>query len=409
MIEQKGDKKFQYQMYATFLGLILGYIIIFRVFSVIMLSMSFTLVDIFLFGIPIFLVLYLAILGPMRNQLKYQRKGSKIEWNYSFLKRSLERPEEFYLPFAKVFKLEVDFNDTSSLEDKLKSEVYPFYYREYLKQQVEKKVNTIRDDPKYISVIKALKDLKKKNLNPEEFAKRMQELAQKEHVDMKKALSMEEFTINFSSLREDEKLNEILKTFKLYYVILEYEQVCRNGESFNQLFLLMPGEYGELLKTGPGEGSYNGWWIDVQECFAYWTYWRDISKNAQLWVLHDSENMSETSAELIKNLSAEAGTHIELKVLETWNNHLESRPRKLQLENNYLKQKAKTFEYAYSDLIQDNANRLKKYGFFNSSSEVLKERARTDKYKKRSLLFSVILGFTIIIAIILIIFSIIVF
>ena len=179
-----------------------------------------------------------------------------------------------------------------------------------------------------------------------------------------------------------------------------YEKERFIGETgkFNELMIVLPGEYAKILKCHKDSTELDGWPVFIKMCWTFWTYWWLVTKGIPILYLNFSENMIKPQIDVLTKINAKVMAYLELKVMDLWMSDLEVRPEFIKKENVALKAKANIFEGGYSDLIQDQADMDIKYSQFlkNKTQQIL--IGKIEKYKRglivalSGLLFAIIIG-----------------
>ena len=192
---------------------------------------------------------------------------------------------------------------------------------------------------------------------------------------------------------------EFLKTQKYYYVKM-YEKESFTGErgKWNELMIVLPGEYAKILKCHKDSTELDGWPVFIKMCWCFWSYWWLVTKGIPILYLNFSENMIKPQLDVLTKINAKVMAYLELKVMDLWMSDLEVRPEYIKKENAYLKSKANIYEDGFSDLIQDQADMDVKYSQFLADKTQNELISKNEKLKRGliilgcGLLFTGILG-----------------
>lgn len=409
MIDDKKDKKFLFQISGALIVVLFPYIIFFRIFIG---GITFEIYDALLYAGFLSIAPVLAIGVPVKYQIKYMKISNELDCLDSFVSRPKQSPDEFYFPVENVYEIEIDFEDDSTLTGKIDSENYREFYITYLKHRINERVKKGKLDrtkaTSFLNTIEGeIEDQLQGNKQPDlKLRDKILKEAKGKGIEPKGLLP--EKDINLKKFREklSKEDKDFLKKLKLYYVILKYKQQWKDEkDTFKSFFLLCPGTYTDTIKLRPGEGNIDGWWVGTKECFCYFIFYTQLSKDEPLFFLRFTEHMGDKVADHIRKMEGEVYAYIELKVMEVWIAHLDIAPQKLKKENTHLKQQVMEFKEAYSNMIQDKAKQDKQFGHFFESQKIREARQLTEKYKRLSYIYITAICFLFIIFLIIITFA----
>ena len=316
--------------------------------------------------------------------------------------------------FDDVYELKMDFDNDESLTDRLTSQWYIHYLRIVALKQIESNEENQIETPKELyEVLKKLeayqkmkKDSKKANKKKTRSGeKTIEEIKQLEEdvrnviYDTTEVLPFTTFDLEAARKEKDfiEGI-EFLKTQRYCYVKL-YEAERFTGETgeWNELMIVIPGEYVEVLKCHKDETVLDGWPVFIKMCWSFWTYWWLVTKGMPILYLNFSENMIRPQIDVLTKINAKVMAYLELKVMDLWMSDLEVRPEYIKKENVFLKATADIYEEGFSNLIQDQADMDIKYSEFlkNKTQQML--MGKIEKYKRGLIVALCGLGFVVII------------
>jgi len=192
---------------------------------------------------------------------------------------------------------------------------------------------------------------------------------------------------------------EFLKTQKYYYIkMYEKERFIGEKGKWDELFIIVPGEYATLLKGHKDSTELDGWPVFIKMCWCFWTYWWLVTQRMPILYLNFSENMMKPQLDVLTKINAKVMAYLELKVMDLWMSDLEVRPEYIKKENAFLKSKANIYEDGFSDLIQDQADMDVKYSQFLADKTQNELRSRIEKYKRKLIILLCGIVLTVIIA-----------
>ena len=391
MIDDKKDKKFLFQISGALIIVLFPYIIFARM---VIGGLNFEIYDAFLYAGFICIAPILAIGFPVKYQIKYMKVSNELDCLDSFVSRPKQSPDEFYFPVESVYEIEIDFGDDSSLTKKINSDNYRKFYTTYLKHKINEQVKKGKLDrtkaTSFLNTIeKEIEDQLQGNKQPDlKLRDKILKEAKSKGIETKGLLPEKDIDLRKFKENLSEEDKEFLKKLKLYHVILKYEQKWKDEkDTFKSFFLLTPGSYTDNIKLRPGEGNIDGWWVGTKECFCYFIFYTQLSKDEPLLFLRFTEHMGDKVADHIRKMEGEIYAYIELKVMEVWIAHLDIAPQKLKKENVHLKQEVMEFKEAYSDMIQSKAKQDKQFGYFFESQKIREARQLSEKYKRNSYIY----------------------
>ena len=376
------------------------------------LKIGFAWWDIGVYCGAIFLLCYLFYIAPLQKTQKAQERSSGIEFKDSLVQKGKMTPQEMMLGFEDVYELNMDFDNDDSLTERLTSQWYVHYLRIVTLRQMEIYEDNQIEIPKELEeVLKKLEDYKIKkraeNTKDETFQEEaLTELQQLEKevrdviFDTTEILPFTKFDLK--KLQKDEDFIKgiaFLKTQKYYYVkMYDKERFMGEKEKWNELMIILPGEYSVLLKGHKDATELDGWPVFIKMCWCFWTYWWLVTKGMPILYLNFSENMMRPQIDVLTKINAKVMAYLELKVMDLWMSDLEVRPEYIKKENAFLKSKANIYEDGFSDLIQDQADMDVKYSQFLADKTQNELRSRIEKYKRKFIILLCGLILTVIIA-----------
>jgi hypothetical protein len=401
-------KKGEYQFFAILLPICGGY------YALIRFAILASLLGLMLqwYDLAIFFVLFIGFVGlywivPLYKINNAKDVSTGIDFHDAMIQKGKREPDNMVLPIKDHWKINVDFTDTKNVKKKMQSRAYEIYLYSFTRQQIEKSYSRDSKQPP-IETLQKLNEIEEKlealqqttEVKPkeelEEERERLSEIIKSEGID---ATYKNYEELNFETLEEEDL--SYLKDLELHYVQLDDEmQFSFEEESFEELYILTPGPYAELLDTHKEQGSYEGWYINLSLVFTFYDHWFSVSKNVPVLYLRFSQNMGKKSEDLLEKLSAEAMAFIQLQVMQVWVIQTENKTGELKQKAKSYQYKADLFEKNYSDLIQEDAEIDLKYSRYFSNKALNIQKAKAYKYEKRSSLYRLGLVFASVVCIV---------
>ena len=365
----------------------------------IVMKMGFAWWDILIYCGCIALLSYLFYIAPLQKTQKAQEKSSGIDFMDSLIQKGKIIPQEMMLGFEDVYELKMDFDNDDSLSDRLTSQWYMHYLRIVTLRQIESnEENQIETPEELYDVVKKLEDYNKevkkgsKNAKgkPQTREEAIEEIKQLEEevrnviYETTEVLPFTKFDLEAS--KKDKEFQEgiaFLKTQKYCYVkMYDKERFIGETGEWNELMIVLPGEYAKILKCHKDSTELDGWPVFIKMCWCFWSYWWLVTKGIPILYLNFSENMIKPQLDVLTKINAKVMAYLELKVMDLWMSDLEVRPEYIKKENVFLKAQANIYEDGFSDLIQDQADMDIKYSQFlkNKAQNILV--GKIEKYKR---------------------------
>ncbi len=354
--------------------------------------------DVLIYSGCVLLLSYFFYIAPLQKTQKAQELSSGLEFMDSLVQKGKRIPQEMMMGFDDIYELDMNFNDDSSLTERLNSQWYVHYLRIVTLRQIESNEENQKETPeelyKVFKKLEAYKNMKKGSKKTKKNAQTRKEALKKikqleEEVrdvvyESTEILPFKKFDLE-GAKKEKEFIEGIafLKTQKYYYVKL-YEEERFAGErgGWNEVMIVLPGKFAEILKCHKDRTELGGWPVFIKMCWCFWSYWWLVTKGIPILYLNFSENMIKPQLDVLTRINAKVMAYLELKVMDLWMSDLEVRPEYIKKENVFLKSKADIYEDGFSDLIQDQADMDIKYSQFlkNKTQQML--MGKIEKYKR---------------------------
>ena len=369
--------------------------------------------DIIIYCGCIFLLSYLFYIAPLQKTQKAQERASGIDFMDALIQKGKMIPQEMMMGFDDVYELAMDFDNDDSLTERLTSQWYVHYLRIVTIRQIESdEENQIETSEELYKIVEKLEAYKMKK-----GSKKTEENTQSRKVSLEEIKQLEEEVRNViyettevlpftkfdleTAKKEKDFIEgiEFLKTQKYCYIkMYEKERFAGEKGKWNELMIVLPGEYAKVLKCHKDSTELDGWPVFIKMCWTFWSYWWLVTKGIPILYLNFSENMIKPQLDVLTKINAKVMAYLELKVMDLWMSDLEVRPEYIKKENAFLKSKANIYEDGFSDLIQDQADMDVKYSQFFADKTQNELLTRIEKYKRGlivllcGLLFAIIIG-----------------
>ncbi len=359
-----------------------------------MMGLGFAWWDMLIYGAGISLLSYLFYIAPLQKTQKAQERSSGIDFIDALIQKGKMVPQEMMLGFEDVYELDMDFDNDDSLTERLTSQWYIHYLRIVTLRQIESnEENRIEIPEELHKVLKKLEDYKemkkkaKGEMQSREVLEEIKQLEEEVRNVIYETTEIIPFTkFDLEATRKEKDFIEgieFLKSQKYYYVKM-YDKERFTGEKgkWDELMIVLPGEYATILKCHKDSTELDGWPVFIKMCWCFWSYWWLVTKKIPILYLNFSENMIRPQLDVLTKINAKVMAYLELKVMDLWMSDLEVRPEYIKKENVFLKSKANIYEDGFSDLIQDQADMDIKYSQFlkNKAQNILMRKI--EKYKR---------------------------
>jgi hypothetical protein len=394
-------KQEQYKLIGLSTLLLLPVIIIYRAMVWVLFGLGFGWPEIFIYLAPLFISAG-AYIAPFYYENKAYREVSDLIFYYNYVvgyKKLSNKP--LLLAAKDIFRIEIDWEDATSLKKRLTSDQYNTYKELYIKQQIIRNLSDKRGKSqrnhlnllgKINEYIETLQD-PQKNLDQESLEKLSKMVAnetEQEHIDLDDLVSSTNFALDHLTEESEfmKKYRETLSNFVLYYVILNEPKLLPDEEEeWEKVLFITDDKSANLLETHKANGMYNRWLIKYRRCRMTSVYWRKIVKGYPFLYIDWTENQSINKSKTIQKLNKESNAYLQLRVDDVWMNQIISEPESLKRDLEHFRGKAIALEQDLSNIVQDLANTSIIYGDFmaNKRQEELKNEIR--KYQKRSWIF----------------------
>lgn len=375
--EANAEDKYQFIGLMIFIGLIFWA----QLRLTILLMIPFSIWEFLFYGGIAYFLQWLVVIHPKNKKQEAQREASKGPRNDSIIGRQKREPDSKMLGFKRIWELEIDWDDDGSLIGKIHSKEYKDQYYTLVSGEHSTNINEISEEQKraentLLSLMQKfstqMKDSRTKDtdlfntkenlltslskINEDGTVKQQNEVQEESKANlansMKELITLDDFDIEDLLKTDDLKeQKKIIKQLRFYYAILvDKEKFDGQEKEWDEVFLIMPGDYRVLLETHVEEGTHAGWSVLINNCYSFWAHAWDYADFPVLYLMF-SENMIKPAIEHILNLKSSGLAYMQLKVMENWMNNLAVKPEKLEAMINDERQRANAFRDALTDTI----------------------------------------------------------
>jgi len=215
---------------------------------------------------------------------------------------------------------------------------------------------------------------------------------EEEEKDIEKLLTTPYRTFDLNTISAADK--EYLKSLYFYFVKYTEEEIFEDSRIPMDCAIIITTEPAEkILDSSPRKAEYLGWSVMVPGVDVFIDLIEFVTKNMPLGFVSFTEKMTITATNVLEQITLEAYTYLQLRIMEKWVNHLRKKGTQSSMAIEEAEGKAEMFKTLYADRISEEADndltfgRVLKHELVAAAEEKIKRLL--NKYKTAVALFCI--------------------